>query len=44
MRLSESKILVDTLSEACDKAEHTGIIDVKALLSEEVCRFRNIIA
>ncbi|KAL5335636.1 hypothetical protein BJX70DRAFT_390556 [Aspergillus crustosus] len=34
MRLSESKVIVDTLSEACGKAEQTGIIDVKALLSK----------
>jgi hypothetical protein len=32
MRLAESKVIVDTLSEACGKAEQTGIIDVKALV------------
>ncbi|KAL4811672.1 hypothetical protein BDW67DRAFT_179395 [Aspergillus spinulosporus] len=34
MRLSESRLIVDVLSEACDKAEQTGIVDVNALLSK----------
>ncbi|KAL2801717.1 hypothetical protein BJX63DRAFT_441943 [Aspergillus granulosus] len=38
MRLSESRILVNALSEACGKAERTGIIDVEALLSKEFVR------
>ncbi|KAJ6105259.1 hypothetical protein N7523_010069 [Penicillium sp. IBT 18751x] len=35
MGLSESKLVADTLSEACRKAENTGMIDVTALLSKK---------
>ncbi|KAL4899406.1 hypothetical protein BDW74DRAFT_171569 [Aspergillus multicolor] len=34
MRISESKVIVNTLSEACGKAEQTGTIDVNDLLSK----------
>lgn len=33
MRISESRVIANTLSEACGKAEQTGIIDVNDLLS-----------
>ncbi|KAL3429149.1 hypothetical protein BDV09DRAFT_190376 [Aspergillus tetrazonus] len=40
MRLSESRSIVNVLSEACDKAEQTGIVDVNTLLSKpEFVRF-----
>lgn len=45
MRLSESKVIIEALSEACGNAEGTGRIDVDALLSKpEVCRSHNIAA
>ncbi len=45
MRISESRVIANTLSEACGKAEQTGIIDVNDLLSNpEVRRFHNIAA
>ena len=38
MGLSESKIIVDVLSEACRNAQNTGKIDIDAVLSKaKVC-------
>lgn len=34
MGLSESKLIVDVLSEACCNAENTGKIDIDAVLSK----------